>query len=1134
MRCARWRPAHDRAGLDPAHRRHRLRRRPAARRARGEGRTVRCLARRPEYLRPRVAPSHRGRRGRRAGPRLAGRRARRRGHRLLPGALDGRRRGRSRTPTARGARNFARAARAAGVRRIIYLGGLGGGDELSSHLDSRQEVGRILRESGVPTIEFRASIILGSGSVSFEMIRALVETLPVMITPRWVATPTQPIGIEDVIAYLREALDLPGRRERGLRDRRAGPGVLRRADAGVRPPARAPPGVHLGAGADAAAVEPLAGAGDAGLRPGRAGAGGRSPERDRGAGRLGARQRFAVRPLGMQEAMARALANEDRAFAATRWSDALSAAGRAARLGRAPVRIPAGGCAADRRWPRRRPQAFCADPADRRRHRLVPRQPAVAAPRAARPRWWAGRASGAAGATRSGCCPGDTLDFWRVEAVEPDRLLRLAAEMRLPGPGLAAVRGGSAEATGASSTRPRSSTRSACSASSTGTPSGRCTSTSSAGCCAALARAALADAQADAAANGTTDLRIHAPPDSGPRHGGEFVLYWMQTTQRAHDNFALNFAIEQANALGLPLQVYHGLRHDYPWASDRFHTWILEAVIDLHAGFAAAGINYAFWLDEGTGSTRSGRREGGRREAAPTGPTAALRTAPRRSSPTAPRWSSPTSSPPSSCRGRSGRCGGSGDAGDRGGLRDAWCRWRITRRSTAPPAGIRPVLMEALPHYLWPVDNPDAAGAARRSTCPFESGPVPTRRTRSPRWWPRATSTTRCRRHRSSAAAPRRAARGWREFLAHRPPALRRPDRNDPNEPDAVSRLSPYLHFGNLSIHEVLLAARDAGPADQYAKFLDEALTWRELAHNFCYFNPKHRTPDGMPAWAREQLQEHEADPRPGLYSDEELEQARTGDDALECRPALLPARWLDAQLHADAVGQGGAAVDARTPPSACGCWSTSTTSTRSTAGTRTATAGSCGSFGKFDRPFYRRPIYGTVRYQSLKAAREKFDVPRYIARYGGAHCRLRLGRWRMLRLASPTSWQECACPTGQERGDGTEGRQECHSRHGRGPMATLRAQVGQWPVAFPRAGASSTRCSVTERAEAPGKRRAHDGVTPAVSGARRVSDRLVSSSAPDGRHEPLSAKSRRAEPVVETRARPSRTLTQKPAGTSA
>ena len=108
----------------------------------------------------------------------------------------------------RGAANFAAAAREAGVRRIVYLGGLGAGGDLSSHLASRQEVGRILADSGVQTIEFRASIVIGSGSLSFEMIRKLVERLPVMITPRWVRTMAQPIAIEDVLAYLVAALDV--------------------------------------------------------------------------------------------------------------------------------------------------------------------------------------------------------------------------------------------------------------------------------------------------------------------------------------------------------------------------------------------------------------------------------------------------------------------------------------------------------------------------------------------------------------------------------------------------------------------------------------------------------------------------------------------------------------------------------------------------------------------------------------------------------------------------------------------------------------------------------------------------------------------------------------------------------------
>ena len=108
------------------------------------------------------------------------------------------------------AQNFADAAREAGVRRIVYLGGLGrGADQLSAHLRSRHEVGEILRSAGVPVVEFRASVVIGSGSLSFEMIRALVERLPVMIAPCWVSVASQPIAIRDLLSYLTAALDIP-------------------------------------------------------------------------------------------------------------------------------------------------------------------------------------------------------------------------------------------------------------------------------------------------------------------------------------------------------------------------------------------------------------------------------------------------------------------------------------------------------------------------------------------------------------------------------------------------------------------------------------------------------------------------------------------------------------------------------------------------------------------------------------------------------------------------------------------------------------------------------------------------------------------------------------------------------------
>ncbi len=114
------------------------------------------------------------------------------------------------------ARAFAAAAVAAGVSRIVYLGGLGrDGDDLSVHLASRHEVGRILSASGVPTVELRAGVVIGSGSASFEMLRYLVEVLPVMVTPRWVTTRCQPIAISDVRDLL----------VRAVMDERVAPGI---------------------------------------------------------------------------------------------------------------------------------------------------------------------------------------------------------------------------------------------------------------------------------------------------------------------------------------------------------------------------------------------------------------------------------------------------------------------------------------------------------------------------------------------------------------------------------------------------------------------------------------------------------------------------------------------------------------------------------------------------------------------------------------------------------------------------------------------------------------------------------------------------------------------------------------------
>ena len=112
---------------------------------------------------------------------------------------------------------------AGGAEQLVYLGGLGddAGAELSPHLRSRHEVGRVLASGPVPCTELRAAVVIGSGSASFEMLRHLVEVLPVMVTPTWVETRCQPIAVRDVLGYLVGVLGEPQRLRPGPRDRRA-------------------------------------------------------------------------------------------------------------------------------------------------------------------------------------------------------------------------------------------------------------------------------------------------------------------------------------------------------------------------------------------------------------------------------------------------------------------------------------------------------------------------------------------------------------------------------------------------------------------------------------------------------------------------------------------------------------------------------------------------------------------------------------------------------------------------------------------------------------------------------------------------------------------------------------------------
>ncbi len=331
------------------------------------------------------------------------------------------------------ARSFGAAARDAGVEQIVYLGGLGDPEaDLSRHLRSRQETGDALRAAGVPVTEFRAGVIVGSGSLSFEMVRYLTERVPVMICPRWVHTRIQPIAIRNVLDYLTAVLDRPaawGRiveiggedvktygemlteyaRVRGLRRWLVSVPVLT--------PRLSSYWVHLVTPVPASIARPLV----EGLRNDvvvRDGA---------------ARELFPeIRPVPYAEAVRSALGRLDAGPVETRWSDALATSQGDV----TPVVLTVHeGMILERR------QVVVSAPPD-----AVFRSFAGIGGSVGWLYWdWAWRLRGlvdrlvgGVGLRRGRRDPdevriGDALDFWRVEAVEANRLLRLRAEMKVPG-----------------------------------------------------------------------------------------------------------------------------------------------------------------------------------------------------------------------------------------------------------------------------------------------------------------------------------------------------------------------------------------------------------------------------------------------------------------------------------------------------------------------------------------------------------------------------------------------------------------------------------------------------------------------------------------------------------------------------
>lgn len=328
----------------------------------------------------------------------------------------------------RAAEIFASCAKACGLQRIIYLSGLGAeGKELSPHLRSRQEVGEILRSSGLTVIEFRASIILGNGSASYEIVRALVRKLPLMVAPRWVKSLCQPIYVEDVLKYLMAALEKPdlktgiieigGKRQAGYIDLlyEYAKQTKRMCKVWIVP-LLTPWLSSLWLGF----VTPVY------ARIGRALIEG--IKNDTVVHSAKAKELFSIEPIDYQEAIARCIAEEGKNPRRS-WMSAISAKGYSLKrqLEGKKLRM--------HYWEGSIP-IESSDLFDKLLQRRILKEGVYA-------RWlWhvrglIDRVAGGVGLRTVGgeerLKVGDIIDWWRVEAIEPGRSIRLLAEMRMPG-----------------------------------------------------------------------------------------------------------------------------------------------------------------------------------------------------------------------------------------------------------------------------------------------------------------------------------------------------------------------------------------------------------------------------------------------------------------------------------------------------------------------------------------------------------------------------------------------------------------------------------------------------------------------------------------------------------------------------
>jgi len=480
-------------------------------------------------------------------------------------------------------------------------------------------------------------------------------------------------------------------------------------------------------------------------------------------------------------------------------------------------------------------------------------------------------------------------------------------------------------------------------------------------------------------------IRITAANSRPARTDGDYVLYWMIAARRTRSSFALQRAAEWAVALGRPLVILEALRCDYPWASDRLHAFVLAGMADNAAALAGAPVLYYPFVERARGEGK-GLLEAlaGRACAVVTDeyPSFFL---PRMVTAAAARLEVLVE-----------RIDGNGLLPLAAASRvfptafafRRFLQGELPRHLGAPPVedplkGLRLPPPRQLPAEVarrWPPAGPELLAGAPAA---LASLPVDHHVPVAP-----------------LAGGPVAARRVLDRFVAERLAAYA--ERRNQVSPEGTSGLSPYLHFGQVGAHEVLaaVAAHEGwaperlgdpvggrrsgwwGMSESAEAFLDQLVTWRELSFNMSAKRDDHDRYESLPGWARETLARHAADPRPVVYTLDQLTAAATHDPLWNAAQTQLRREgrihnylrmlWGKKILEWSPSPQEAAAtmlalndrwaLDGRDPNSSSGIFWT---------------------LGRYDRPWGpERPIFGTVRYMSSASTARKLDARAYIRAY--------------------------------------------------------------------------------------------------------------------------------------------------------